>query len=73
MTHILFVQADLKQTNMHTLDWQSVCNLRSRRLEVVGKRENGRARGRHARGEAPATQASLCVQETPDNSNLQGK
>ena len=48
-------------------------SLRSRRLEVVGERENGRARGRHARGEvslrvsptranvfscaAPATQA----------------
>ena len=25
--------------------------LRSRRLEVVGERENGRTRGRHARGE----------------------
>ena len=48
-------------------------SLRRRRLEVVGERENGRARGRHARGEvsprvsptranvfscaAPATQA----------------
>ena len=46
-------------------------SLRSRRLEVVGERENGRARGRHARGvsfsharfscahyfQAPATQA----------------
>ena len=39
-------------------------------VEVVGARENGRARGRHARGETPATQASLCVQSTPDNSNL---
>ena len=28
-----------------------VSSLRSRRLEVVGERENGRARGRHARGE----------------------
>ena len=25
-------------------------SLRSRRLEVVGERENGRARGRHAKG-----------------------
>ena len=35
------------------------CSLRSRRLEVVGKRKNGaRARGRHARGEeAPAQEA----------------
>ena len=30
----------------------------SRRLEVVGERENGRARGRHARGEGvPARKA----------------
>ena len=28
-----------------------VSSLRRRRLEVVGERENGRARGRHARGE----------------------
>ena len=33
-------------------------SLRSRRLEVVGEKENGRARGRHARGEgAPARKA----------------
>ena len=33
-------------------------SLRSRRLEVVGERENGHARGRHARGEeAPAWKA----------------
>ena len=33
-------------------------SLHSRRLEVVGERENGRARGRHARGEgAPARKA----------------
>ena len=33
-------------------------SLRSRRLEVVGERENGCARGRHARGEgAPARKA----------------
>ena len=32
--------------------------LYSRRLEVAGERENGRARGRHARGEgAPARKA----------------
>ena len=29
-------------------------SLRSRRLEVVGERENGRARGRHARGDCVA-------------------
>ena len=34
-----------------------VSNLRSRRLEVVGERENGRARGRHARGEGHASRA----------------
>ena len=34
-------------------------SLRSRRLEVVGEKENGRARGRHARGEgAPAWKAN---------------
>ena len=34
-------------------------SLRSRRLEVVGEREYGRARGRHARGEgAPTRKAS---------------
>ena len=49
-----------------------VSSLRSRRLEVMGERENGRARGRHVRGpsrapvfscahyfQAPATQVSL--------------
>ena len=36
-------------------------SLRSRRLEVVGEKENGRARGRHSRGEgAPA-------RKTPEN------
>ena len=30
------------------------CCFRSRSLEVVGERENGRARGRHARGESPS-------------------
>ena len=35
-------------------------SLRKRRLEVVGERENGRARGRHARGEgAPSPLACL--------------
>ena len=42
---------------------ESRSSLRSRRLEVAGERENGRTRGRHARGDAhyfqaPATQAS---------------
>ena len=36
-----------KQTNKQT--WCEI-SLRSVRLEVVGERENGRARGRHARG-----------------------
>ena len=31
--------------------WLNLSGLRSRRLEVVGERENGRARGRHDRGE----------------------
>ena len=42
---------------MHT--WLS---LRSRRLEVVGERENGRARGRHAKDEgAPSPLACLLL------------
>ena len=37
---------------------QRFLSLRSRRLEVADERENGRARGRHARGEgAPARKA----------------
>ena len=46
-------------------------SLRSRRLEVVGERENGCARGRHARGfscahyfQAPATQANCFAGST---------
>ena len=43
---------------MHNLQESFFCSLRSRRLEVVGERENGRARGRHAKGEgAPARKA----------------
>ena len=39
-----------------------LASLRNRRLEVVGKRENGRARGRHARGEgAPSPLACLLL------------
>ena len=37
-----------------------LASLRGRRLEVVGERENGRARGRHVRGEgAPSPLACL--------------
>ena len=36
-------------------------SLRSMRLEVVGERENGRARGRHSRGEGAP------VQKAPEN------
>ena len=34
-------------------------SLRSRRLEVVGTRKNGRARGRHARGEGAPSRAPV--------------
>ena len=34
-------------------------SLRSRRLEVVGERENGRARERHARGPSPLASTSF--------------
>ena len=36
-------------------------SLRSRPLEVVSERENGRARGRHARGEGEATSPLACL------------
>ena len=34
--------------------WLKSSSLSGRRLEEVGERENGRARGRHARGESPS-------------------
>ena len=43
-------------------EWQNrkeTSSLRSRRLEVVGERENGRARGRHARGEVSPSRAPV--------------
>ena len=36
-----------------------VSRLRSRRLEVMGERENGRARGSHARGEVSPSRAPV--------------
>ena len=49
-------------------------SLRSRRLEVAGERENGRARGRHVFScahyfQAPATQATIVCQMTIMNTN----
>ena len=41
----------IAESDRFATDWLRICSLRSRRLEVVGERENGRARGRHARGE----------------------
>ena len=46
--------------NTYPLD-PSAVSLRSRRLEVVGERENGRARGRHARGEGASPLACLVL------------
>ena len=46
--------------NTYPLD-PSTVSLRSRRLEVVGERENGRARGRHARGEGASPLACLLL------------
>ena len=43
--------------------------LRSRRLEVVGARKNGRARGRHARGD----RARRCENEGKGNTKGKGK
>ena len=39
-------------------------SLRSRRLEVVGERENGRARGRHAGGEVEGNKTDQNKQST---------
>ena len=41
------------QIKFNTIEDQYKTSLRSRRLEVMGERENGRARGRHARGTSP--------------------
>ena len=48
-------------------EWQNrkeISSLRSRRLEVVGERENGRARGRHARGEVSPSRAPVFLVPT---------
>ena len=48
----------LRVNNYHGRVLPITASLRSRGLEVVGERENRRARGRHARGEeAPARKA----------------
>ena len=39
---------DRRKTAKNLVDSRKNCSLRSRRLEVVGERENGRSRGRHA-------------------------
>ena len=44
----IFVILSALQLNFHS-DWIISSSLRSRRLEVVGERENGRVWGRHAR------------------------
>ena len=53
LTFELFIGLHHRQPKLEI--WASasigiVASLRSRRLEVAGERENGRARGRHARG-----------------------
>ena len=40
-------------------------SLRSRRLEVAGERENGRARGRHARGEGASSPLACLLLARP--------
>ena len=62
-------QLNFRHFNTNSFVFRKETSLRSRRLEVVGEWEDGRARGRHARGvsfskgpffldfQAPATQA----------------
>ena len=58
--------------NPRACKWTHLDSLRSRHLEVVGERENGHARGRHARPfftcahyfQAPATQATSKIEKT---------
>jgi len=45
-------------------------SLRSRRLEVVGTRKNGRARRRHARGEGASPRK--CMEISLENWGLEG-
>ena len=44
----------------YPLDSLRMCTVRSRSLEVVGERENRRARGRHARGVSSRARFFLC-------------
>ena len=49
-----------REKGSHSVDVRGTVSLRSRRLQVVGTRKNGRARRRHARGEeAPSPLACL--------------
>ena len=54
-TGILAQRSNLTLQRVNRILWfacgTEVASLRSRRLEVVGERKNGRARGRHASGE----------------------
>ena len=45
---------------IHWIEIYPLDSLRSRSLEVVGERENGRARGRHARGVSSRARFFLC-------------
>ena len=49
--HLRFYSLDLDLNFCFRARKVTGTSLRSRRLEVVGERENGRARGRHAKGE----------------------
>ena len=51
---ICIVKRWQKSHGLPFCSWLKSSSLRSRRLEEVGERENGRARGRHARGESPS-------------------
>ena len=60
-TLLLKHRAQIELTQ-NTYNCDVFCSLRSRLLEVLGERENGHARGRHARGEgAPSPLACLLL------------
>ena len=48
--YFFLIAAFPEQAVKQRLESTVLCSLRSRRLEVVGERENVRARERHARG-----------------------
>ena len=60
--HVLFLESYFFHLDIL---WEKTFSLRSRRLEVAGERENGRARGRHARGEGASSPLACLLLARP--------